>query len=109
VPLLAHLDDGAIGRLADALQHVHVAAGDTVVAEGDQSSGRCFFVEGGALQVLRGGADEGQLLPGDVYGEDTLDLDVSLQPASVVALEDCRLLLMDRATALRLAVFSARG
>lgn len=109
VPLLAHLSEESIGRLADALQHVHVGAGETVVAEGDESSGRCFLVEHGLLQVSQAGQEEAAyaLGPGAIFGEETLAEDAAVQPATVVALEDARLLLMDRQTALRL-VFTPR-
>jgi CRP-like cAMP-binding protein len=112
VPLLAHLSEESIGRLADALQHVHVAAGETVVAEGDESSGRCFIVEQGALRVesssssSSGAAALGSYVlgVGDCFGGEALRPDevAGRQPASVVAVEDARLLVMDRATALRL-------
>ena len=111
VPLLAHLSEESIGRLADALQHVHVAAGETVVAEGDESSGRCFIVEQGALRVGSAGDPQGgyALGVGDCFGGEALRADevAGRQPASVVALEDARLLVMDRATALRLVFAGA--
>ena len=113
MPLLAHLSEESIGRLADALQHVHVAAGETVVAEGDESSGRCFIVEQGALRVESSGSSSSaaaapqgsyELGVGDCFGGEALRPDevAGRQPASVVAVEDARLLVMDRATALRL-------
>lgn len=111
VPLLSHLSEESIGRLADALQHVTVAAGEVVLAEGDVSSGRCFLVESGALQVSAEGR-EGEshtLLPGDLFGEESLAQEATVQPCTVTALEDARLLLMDRHTALSLVLTPRQG
>jgi CRP-like cAMP-binding protein len=114
--MLEHLSEEEVGRLADALLHVSVRAGEPVVAQGDASSGRCFLIEQGLLRVSRageGGEEEEAytLGPGDCYGGEALALEEAegaVQPVSVVALEDARLLVMDRATALRL-VFTGGG
>ncbi|MBR9812891.1 EAL domain-containing protein [bacterium] len=77
-----------------------VRAGDTVFLE-DEPGDTAFFVESGQLEVSRGSGDElfvlAHLGPGEIIGEMSL-IDASPRSATVRALSDAELSVIDRAT-----------
>jgi len=90
----------------DAVRHVHVAAGETVLRQGDV--GHCmYFIQSGTLDVLVAGADGedmtvASLEAPDFFGERALLAADPRRGATIVARADasegCELLLLDRAT-----------
>lgn len=98
--LLRTLDDEALGRLSKEVRWVEVAAGESILREGDPSD-RMYFVAHGRLGILQRHSDGADRLvreigAGQPIGELGLLLD---QPrsASVTALRDSLLVELDRA------------
>jgi small-conductance mechanosensitive channel/CRP-like cAMP-binding protein len=97
VPLLAPLDDAALGRLAARVRRLTFGQGEVVVREGDQ--GDSFYViERGAAEVtLRGRAERtlDDLGAGSFFGEMSL-LAGEPRTATVSAATDLDVLVVDR-------------
>ncbi|HVO23533.1 MAG TPA: mechanosensitive ion channel family protein [Candidatus Margulisiibacteriota bacterium] len=98
VPLLAPLDDAALGRLATRVRRVIFGAGEFVVRENEP--GDSFYViERGAAEVMVGtdGAARmvGRLQTADVFGEMSL-LAGEPRSATVRAATDLSVLVVDR-------------
>ena len=98
VPLLAPLDDAALGRLATRVRRVTFGAGEFVVRENEP--GDSFYViERGTAEVMVGtdGAARtvGRLQPADVFGEMSL-LAGEPRSATVCAATDLSVLVVDR-------------
>jgi cAMP-dependent protein kinase regulator len=104
VPLLATLTDEERLTIADALQPMRVAAGDTVLVEGSTEADRFYMVEEGELAATKEGV-EGEVCPrlgrGAFFGELAL-LNDRPRAATVTAVEDSKILAMDKAAFLRL-------
>jgi small-conductance mechanosensitive channel/CRP-like cAMP-binding protein len=99
VPLLQHLDAGAMGMLEQSAHMHEHAAGRRVIEEGQPGSS-LFVVVAGLLEVSqRDAADEpqpvGRLMPGDVFGEISL-LTGAPRIATVTALTPVTLVEIDK-------------
>lgn len=86
---LGELAHGDAALLGSHMEQVHVRAGETIVAAGDEPDGFYLVVAGEA--AVRGDA----LGPGDFFGELAL-LDETTRSADVVARTDMTLLRLDR-------------
>lgn len=99
VPILAKLGDYERTRLADALSTDVVAAGSTVVTQGEQGS-RMYIVESGELKATKKGTDGSEQFmeykAGDYFGELALMGNQEPRAASVAATTEARLLWIDR-------------
>lgn len=80
-----------LARVADQMNTVNIAAGDTIIREGDEGD-RFYLVRQGRVSVKRGPNQEtiAELAEGDFFGETAL---LTGQPrnATVIALEDTTL------------------
>jgi cAMP-dependent protein kinase regulator len=100
VPLLQSLADGERKSLADSLHKESVAAGATVIKQGDVGD-KFYLVETGELSVSKetDGVSKEVLKysGGDYFGELSL-LKNEARAASVIAITDCELLWLDTKT-----------
>jgi predicted MFS family arabinose efflux permease len=94
VPIFSPLPRPSLERLASQLQPVVVAAGITVIRQGDPGD-RFYVVESGRLRVTVDGASTGELSPGGSFGEIALLRNVP-RTATVVAKTDARLWALGR-------------
>jgi hypothetical protein len=94
-PIFAPLPPPRLEELAAGLAERRVAAGETIVTEGEHGD-EFFLVEAGRVRVTVGGADAGELGPGEGFGEIALLRDVP-RTATVQATEDTTLYVLDRA------------
>jgi MFS family permease len=89
IPIFAPMSQAAIESLARDLGRRHVAAGEVVLRQGEESD-HFFVIEAGQVEVTR----EGEVLrregPGDFFGEIGLLRDVP-RTATVTAVEDTHL------------------
>ncbi len=92
--LFAPLDPSTLEYLASRVEPVAVAAGETVFRQGEPGD-RYYLVEAGRVSVTVDGAAAPELGPGDAFGEIALLRDVP-RTATVAALEDTRLLALER-------------
>ena len=91
VPLLAGLDDRVRRRLAQIGKRRTYAADEVIVKEG--STGTALYVIlSGRVRVERGGAQVGELGPGDFFGELAL-IEEEPRSASVLAVDETECLL----------------
>ena len=68
VRVFADVGTAELEPIAERLQKRTFAAGETVITEGEP--GDSFFViESGGAEGIKGGASQGKLGPGDVFGE----------------------------------------
>ncbi|MEZ4335271.1 MAG: cyclic nucleotide-binding domain-containing protein [Sandaracinaceae bacterium] len=92
--LFATFRDEDLAQLGHALARRDVRAGGTIVREGDR--GRAMFLLArGRAHVESGGIDLGALGPGEVFGEIALIVGTT-RTASVIADEDCVLMVLDQ-------------
>jgi CRP-like cAMP-binding protein len=89
VPLLAELPPGRLLEVARAMRALDVAAGTSVVRQGERGD-RFYVVVRGAFEVLVDGQPQVRLGPGEYFGERAL-LDRAPRAATVVAAEPGRL------------------
>ena len=92
--LFAPLDPSTLEYLASRVEPVAIAAGETVFRQGEPGD-RYYLVEAGRVSVTVDGAAAPELGPGDAFGEIALLRDVP-RTATVAALEDTRLLALER-------------
>jgi hypothetical protein len=92
--LFAPLPLPALEQLAARLEPRHVAAGETVFAQGDPGD-RFYVIESGAVDVLVDGQHVRRQGPGEAFGEIALLRSVP-RTATVVAAEDTELLGLER-------------
>jgi CRP-like cAMP-binding protein len=93
--LFVDLPPAAQELVAGRLHRRGVPAGTRVIAAGDTGE-EFYLVESGRLDAVRGAATLSAMGPGDCFGEIALLRDVP-RTASVVAVEDAVLLVLDRA------------
>jgi len=94
VPLFSPLDPKSLERVASQLGRVEVAAGETVIREGEAGD-RFYVVESGRTTATHAGATLSSQGPGDPFGEIALLRDVP-RTATVTAAEDSVLLYLER-------------
>jgi CRP-like cAMP-binding protein len=100
VPILSGLPDRVLGRLADVARLVELAAGDDLLAEGDQARSM-FIVSDGEIEVCKRGRNGNEfclalLKRGDCVGEMSL-IDIQPRSATVRARADSLLYAVDHA------------
>src|SRR3954451_4583475 len=88
IPLFADLSNRDLKKLSGSMHEKTFAAGQEVVSEGDGGIG-FFVILDGHARVTQGGADRGNLSPGDYFGEMAL-IDGDDRSASVIAEDDLR-------------------
>jgi len=93
-PIFAPLPPSTIEHLAAKLIPVRVAAGETVVRQGDHGD-RFYIVDNGRVRVEIDGEEVNDLWPGEAFGEIALLRDVP-RTATVTAVEDTELLALER-------------
>ncbi|MCU1280224.1 MAG: cyclic nucleotide-binding protein [bacterium] len=89
-PLLSELPRAAFMDLLSRLSVVRLAAGDTVLREGEAGDA-CYLVASGTVRVTKAGVEVAQLGPGSFFGEFAV-LSDQRRHASVHALEPLELL-----------------
>lgn len=92
--IFAPLLESELEAVATQLQEIRVAAGTTVLTEGDEGD-RFYLLEDGEADVIRRSELINHLTPGDCFGEIALLRDVP-RTASVVATRDCTLQALTR-------------
>jgi hypothetical protein len=95
VTVFADMPAPALERLAHAAEHVQVAAGDVVVAEGGTSD-RFYVIVTGEVEVTQRGRVLRTEGPGDFFGEIGLLRNV-LRTATVTATSDSEFLVVEQA------------
>ncbi|MEP6757723.1 MAG: MFS transporter [Actinomycetota bacterium] len=105
--LFAPLGPANLERVARNLIPVEVAAGDVVIAEGDQGD-RFYLIADGSLEVSRGGTPLAKLGRGDFVGEIALLRNVA-RTATVIAAEPSSLRALDRSHFLAAVTGSPAG
>ncbi|KAA0149671.1 hypothetical protein FNF31_07166 [Cafeteria roenbergensis] len=104
VPLLQGLPPNERGAILDCLLPVEAAPGAVLVAEGDTDADRFYIVDDGELMAHKtslGSEACPRLGPGDFFGERAI-LTGEPRAATVTAVQQSRLLALDRATFIRL-------
>merc|ERR1719324_2038449 len=98
VPLLSHLDDHVLDKLADAMRIQLFDAGKYVIKEGDKGS-RFYIINAGAAKVTKntktGEEDVGVLNANEFFGERAL-LSAEPRQANIIATEALECLVLDR-------------
>lgn len=94
-PVFAPLPESTLEFLAARLVQRRVAAGDTIVRQGEPGDD-FYLVSDGRVRVTVDGAEVGELGPGEGFGEIALLRDVP-RTATVAAVEDTTLHALDRA------------
>lgn len=84
VDLFAELDDSVISSLIEAGSMIHTPAGHVVVRQGDTDAGLQVIVDGTVTVEVNGVRREGELGPGDYFGEISL-LDGGPRSATLTA------------------------
>lgn len=94
IPFLSSVNDDDLNRLAMNVTEREVKAGDVLIEQG-QAGSSLFMLLGGKAGVARGGEQVATCGPGEFVGELSLLLGEPCN-ATVMALEDCRLLVLER-------------
>jgi predicted MFS family arabinose efflux permease len=94
IPIFAPMSPAAVESLARDLGHRHVAAGEAVLREGEESD-LFFVIERGRVEVTQDGRVLRQEGPGEFFGEIGLLRDVP-RTATVTAVEDTDLVTVAR-------------
>ncbi|MEA2156926.1 MAG: family transcriptional regulator, cyclic receptor protein [Solirubrobacteraceae bacterium] len=89
IPVFASLDDGTLHEVATFATETSVAAGKSLLNEGDYAY-EFMAIEEGEAEVVRAGERLATLGPGDFFGEIAL-LEKTLRTASVIAITPMRL------------------
>jgi hypothetical protein len=89
VEVFAMLGPVELERLVEALEPVHVAAGETVIRQGEEGD-RFYVLVAGSVDVAVDGVTVREQGPGEYFGEIAL-LNDSPRTATVTALEDVEL------------------
>lgn len=100
VPMFVGFSSKHLNRLASEADELDLAAGQTIVREGDPGEALFVVLEGQA-KVVRAGKRVGIVIPGDFFGELSA-LDGGPRTASVIAETPVRLLRLFRHTLKRL-------
>ncbi len=100
----AKLDLDRARWLAERLQEVEVAAGDTIIRQGEEGD-RCFLIRAGQVEVVAPTKGEDMKLlatlgPGSMFGEAAL-LTSAPRNSTVIATEACELLVLLRSDLLQ--------
>jgi len=95
VPIFSGTPAEALAELVDLLEEVSFEAGRTIIEDGEWSTTMYIIVEG-RVRVDRGGRTFTYLQAGDVFGE-MASLNSEPRSASIIAVEDTRLLRLDQA------------
>ena len=93
VPLFSSLTTRELQQIAKAADEVQIAAGTTIIQQG-QTGREAFVIVDGSATVKRNGKRVTTLGPGDVVGELAL-LDHGPRTAEVTCDTDCTLLVLD--------------
>jgi NTE family protein len=99
VPLLSTMDPGELAEVAAACEEICLEAGSVVFPAGGPGDA-LYVVLSGALQAWAGGLEGGlvgEFRSSDVFGEQAVLLDTP-RSATVQVTEDCRLLVVGKAT-----------
>jgi MFS family permease len=94
IPIFAPLPEATVEHLGSRLAPMHVAAGTTVIREGDRGD-RFYIVSEGGLEAQVDGQPARELGPGSYFGEIALLRDVP-RTATVTAREDSELFALER-------------
>jgi CRP-like cAMP-binding protein len=94
IPFLATVNDEDLNRLALNVAKTEVKAGDVLI-EQEQAGSSLFMLLEGKASVTRDGREIASRGPGEFVGELSLLLGDPCN-ATVTALEDCRLLVLER-------------
>jgi CRP/FNR family transcriptional regulator, cyclic AMP receptor protein len=100
VPMFVGFSPKHLNRLAAESDELGLAAGQTIVREGDPGEALFVVLEGQA-KILRAGKRVGTVIPGDFFGELSA-LDGGPRTASVIAETPIRVLRLFRRTLTRL-------
>ncbi|CAD7929900.1 unnamed protein product [Amoebophrya sp. A25] len=108
VPLLKAVDGYERSHICEGLVTESFAAGDVIIREGDTGD-KFYIVEDGHCEAVKSGLEDKALnyQAGDFFGELTLLKD-QVRQATVTALEDSKLLMLDRRAFKRLFGGSAQ-
>ncbi len=99
VPMFGPVQPSVLEEIAHRLEPLSVPPGEAVVREGEVAD-RFFVIVSGEVEVTQGGQLLRREAAGDFFGEIGLLRDVP-RTATVTAIEDTRLLVLDRADFLR--------
>ena len=107
VPMFGYLPVPVIERVAGRCIAVEFGAGDPVIRQGERGE-HFYVVESGRLDVTVDGQRRPSLGPGDAFGEIALMYDLP-RTASITAVTDARLWMLDRETFLAAITRSRRA
>jgi len=94
VPMFARASEDVLADIAALVEEVQVKAGETIFEKGDAGDS-LYVIVAGRVRVFVGGHTIAHLGPRDIFGELAL-LDPEPRTASIAAVEDTRLLRLDR-------------
>ena len=92
--LFSHCDRKELLKIAALTTQDEAHVGDVIARQGERGS-ECFIVASGSATIQVGGLDVGTVGPGGFFGEMAL-LDGGPRSATVTALDDMQLLILDR-------------
>lgn len=87
IPMFEGLSKKDLNALARSAEQIDLSAGETIVAQGDNSQSAAYVLVSGTAVVRRNNRKVAELGPGDVIGELSLLIDEP-RSATVVASED---------------------
>lgn len=96
VPFFSGMSKKDLAAVAQQTDELDIAAGKTLVREGDFGQ-EFFLIDSGTAEVTRGGASIGELGPGDFFGEMAL-LDEERRTATVTATSPLSVIVMTRSS-----------
>lgn len=100
IPMFERLDERELDGLLDAARARKVPAGQELFHKGDRGS-QVFAILSGRLKVMTTSPEGDDIMfgimdPGEVFGELGLLLEEGTRTATIVAVDDCALLVIDR-------------